>query len=134
MVCTLHKNTFRPSKCSNFQWYEGKLQISRQTRLQLLEKVVSIEPMNQNLPFNNLMHKFGKIQISVAASVLNCTSCSRFLSSPLMWPKQTEISFQVLNRTSDCHVQILHFTQAFITSLVTNKKNTVPNKTQCSSF
>jgi hypothetical protein len=29
MVCTLRMNEFRHLKCSNFHWYEGKLQISR---------------------------------------------------------------------------------------------------------
>jgi hypothetical protein len=29
MVCTLCTNEFKHLKCSNFHWYEGKLQISR---------------------------------------------------------------------------------------------------------
>ncbi len=74
MVCTLHKNKFRPFKCSNFHWYEEKLQISSQTCFWLWEEVVSLEPMNQNLPFNDLTLKVGKIHISVA---LNRTSNCR---------------------------------------------------------
>jgi hypothetical protein len=121
MVCTLCTNEFRHLKCSNFHWYEGKLQISRWTCLWLWEEVVSLEPMSQTLPFND-QHMVGKIQIWVAACIplLNCTSCSRFLPSPLLLPDYGEISFQVW--TSDCQCNNFIFDTGFITSLVTNRK------------
>jgi hypothetical protein len=83
--------------------------------------VVSLEPMSQTLPFND-QHMVGKIQIWVAACIplLNCTLCSRFLSSPLLLPDYGEISFQVW--TSDCQCNNFIFDTGFITSLVTNRK------------
>jgi hypothetical protein len=79
-----------------------------QVNLWLWEEVDSLEPMSQTLPFND-QHMVGKIQIWVAACIplLNCTSCSRFLSSPLLWPDYGENSFQVWTYDCQCNNFIL---------------------------
>ncbi len=70
----------------------------------LWEEVVSLEPMNQNLPFNDLMLKVGKIHISVA-----------------------------LNRTSNCRRTNFTFDTSFHNKSGYKQKNVKPQKRQCSS-
>jgi hypothetical protein len=68
----------------------------------------------------HLLLFYNQIWVAACIPLLNCTSCSRFLSSPLVLTDYGEIGFRVW--TSDCQCNNFIFDTGFITSLVTNRK------------